>query len=517
MSITKLLVSFAYYLESSSYKDVKAFFYDLLENSLSRKKVYFDFFMIFLVLGTVAILIYDIKHELPVYLETAETVAIVLFILEWLGRFWISSDIRLDIIDYHESMVYREKEVKFSKIVSMIFVSKVKFIFSPMSIIDLLAILPSYRPLRILRIFLLFRLFKIIRYTQSINSFFRIFIEKRFEFNTLLMMSLFAIFISATVMYIYEGVGNNPNINSYFDSIYWAVITMSTIGYGDITPVTLTGRFVTLLLVAGGFSVIVFATSIVTSALNEKMEVVRENRIRAEASRLSNIVVIFGFGRMGECLADELFKTKRRFIVVDSDPLQIIKAKDKNYLILEYDASKYYAINEIVFKNSVQTVVALTDNDAVNLSILLTVKAERENINVIVRANNEENINKFKIAKADNVIFPNKTVAEVAVEYVGNPVAFDAIDNILLEKSGTRLDEVEILNRSPYIGKNLKVLNLEDLNLTLVAIIQSSNDNSFVFNPNPDSYILNKSDVLVLVGLKESIKNLKKAISKGLL
>ena len=514
MSLSKHLVSWAYWLEEQKgYVKTKAWVNDVLNNSGSLKKGIFDFFMIFLVLSTVSILIYEIKHPVPQWLIDYEIIAVFIFLIEWLGRLWVSSDIHEDIIEYHEHQLNLGFPLEGKKFFSIIVVEKLKFIFSPLSIIDLLAILPAYRPLRILRIFMLFRLFKIIRYTQSLNSFFRVFIEKRFEFMVLFMLSIFVVFIASTVMYIFEGIGNNPNIHTYFDAIYWSIVTISSLGYGDVTPVTVTGKVLTVLLVGGGFAVIVFATSILTSALSEKLVLLQENRVRAEASRLKDVVIIFGFGRMGVRLAEELWKTKQRFIVVDSAPEQIELAKSKNYLAYQSDVAKYETLRDVVFRNQVSTAVAITSSDAANLSVLLGIKANKPGVNVIVRANDKANIKKFEIAGADHVIFPYKTVGEVATEYVGSPAAFDAIDNILIEKEGIIMDEVAVPPKSALIGQPLSALEIDTLRITLVGLFEHSSE-KFMFNPSPEEYLIRGDDVLIVIGMKEQIAVLHHRLGK---
>ena len=98
--MSDLIVKFAYILEASKrYYSTKHFVYELLEDSNSRKRKYFDFFMIFLVLSTVAILIYEVNHEVLPWLDTYETIAIIIFIIEWLSRLWVSSHSRKKIID----------------------------------------------------------------------------------------------------------------------------------------------------------------------------------------------------------------------------------------------------------------------------------------------------------------------------------------------------------------------------------------------------------------------------------
>jgi len=142
--LARLLISFAYYLEESKkYKRIKTFFYNLLENPKSKTKPYFDLFIISLVVVTVSILIYDVDHKIPYHLVIIENFAVSVFVFEWVGRFWVSANLRLRIIKYHEDLLQSGKKEKLSQILKIIFIQKLKYTFSPMSIIDLLAILPN--------------------------------------------------------------------------------------------------------------------------------------------------------------------------------------------------------------------------------------------------------------------------------------------------------------------------------------------------------------------------------------
>ena len=317
-------------------------------------------------------------------------------------------------------------------------------------------------------------------------------------------------------MYVFEGTGNNPNINSFLDAVYWAIITITTIGYGDIVPVTLGGKAITLVLVSGGFLILVLATSIVTNALSEKIEIVHENKILAQANKISHLIIVFGFGRMGQTLASELEKGYKKFIVVDKEEANIIKAKELGYLYMKADASQYSVIQNLVFNNDVERVVITTEKDALNLSILLTIKAENSNIEVIVRSNSDENVKKFKIANADYVIFPYESVAEMAVEYIGNFVNFDAIDSILLRNSSITLDEINILDTNSMIGKSISQIGMEELSIITIAVLKNGKMKNFIFNPDCENYILEVNDSLVVIGEEDNIKTIKKNITRQL-
>ena len=514
-----LLVKLAYTLESSkNYYKTKHLFYETLEDENSLKRKYFDLFMIFLVLSTVAILIYEVNNPKLAWLDTYEMIAIVIFIIEWLSRLWVSSHARIHIIEDYEKSQLLNQPYKIGKSLKKIFKEKWQFIISPMSIIDLLAILPYYRPLRILRILMLFRLFKILRYTNSIKQFRYVFIEKKFEFLTLAIMFIMAITFGSTIIYIYEGAGVNPNITSFFDAVYWSVITISTVGFGDISPVTIQGRAATLFLVIGGMGVIAFFTSIVTTSLHDKLPLIKEEKVIGETNSYKEFTILCGFGRMGQVLAEQLYQAKQKFIVIDPNINTLEHENKQKFLTINGDATNSSLLEKIGINKGAKNIIALTDNDAVNLSIILTARAQNSNINIISRANDMATKDKLFLAGANNVVLSNEITALVATEYIGQPVAFEAIDDILLSTEGAVMDEIEILDEYKIVDHKLESINFGNYNLTLLGIIDAKNRKNFIFNPKKDQCIVQPRDVLIVIGYKESIINLRiDLLSKGFL
>lgn len=509
--MSNIFVNFAYALESSkNYYKTKHFFYEILEDTSSKKRKYFDFFMIFLVLSTVAILIYEVNHQLLPWLDTYETVAVIIFIIEWISRFWVNSHSHKHIINDYEKSQLLNQPYYFKTSLKKIVKEKLAFIFSPMSIIDLLAILPYYRPLRILRILMLFRLFKILRYTNSIKQFRHVFIEKKFEFLTLAIMFFMAVAFGSTIIFIYEGAGVNPNIHNYFDAIYWSVITISTVGFGDISPVTIQGRVATLFLVVGGMGVIAFSTSIVTTALSEKLLILKEEKVMGEANSLNDFIIICGFGRMGKVLANEFTKVNQKFLIIDQDDETFKHSDTQKFLAVKGDATDSSLLESVgINGGGATTIIAITDNDAVNLSIILTARSLNPKIHIIARANDPKAKEKLYLAGASEVILANEITALVASEYVGQPVAFEAIDDILLNSEGAVMDEIEILGNSHFIGYKLEEINLDRFNLTLIGVIKAQNRNEFIFNPKKSVYEIEEKDIFIIIGNKESITQLK--------
>ncbi len=126
----------------------------------------------------------------------------------------------------------------------------VNFIFSPMAIVDLMAILPFYLPflgldlriVRILRLFRIFRIFKIGRYYSSLNMMKNVLVKKKEELVLTTVIMFTMLLLSATLMYYAERDIQPDKFSSIPDAMWWAVITLTTVGYGDVTPLTIAGK-----------------------------------------------------------------------------------------------------------------------------------------------------------------------------------------------------------------------------------------------------------------------------------
>ncbi len=516
MDLKRELLRFSYKLEASNrYKSVKSKVDEILNDPTSHLKRYFDYFMIFLVISTILILILEVKHKLPPIVYTYEAIAIFIFIIEWLARLWVSSDLHMVVIESYEKLEMEHKKSSFWAILKPALIKKFQFIITPMSIIDLLAILPSYRPLRVFRFFLLFRLFKVFRYTQNANFFLRVFREKRFEFLTLIVIFSFMAFFAATVIYIFEGGGENPNIDTFLDAIYWAVVTITTVGYGDVTPHTHEGRVVTLFLIIGGVAIISFMTSIITTSMTEKLQEAKSLHIINEVNKLKSFILLCGFGNMGKVLAEEFDRGELDFVVIDNNQDQIEVAERAGYLALLADASDIDILKSLKVDTKAEFGVALTNDDVQNLSILLSLRSLNPDIKLYSRVNELSSYEKLLIAGAKEEIFPYHVAARAAYKYYRQPVAFSAVDNILLERLDPIVDEIEIINGSKAIGLRIKSIGIKKHNLKVLGVIRCSEDAKLYFNPDLDSFVLKEHDVLIVIGDSKDIAEFKVDLFKG--
>ncbi len=159
---------------------------------------------------------------------------------------------------------------------------KFRFIFSFYGVIDFLAILPFYltlfaglggnvdlRTIRALRLFRLFRVFKLARYSSALVRFRRAFIAAREELILYLILTLVMLYFAAAGIYFFESEAQPEAFSSIFSSLWWAVATLTTVGYGDVYPVTPGGRLFTFFVLMVGLGVVAVPAGIVAAALEQ--------------------------------------------------------------------------------------------------------------------------------------------------------------------------------------------------------------------------------------------------------
>ncbi len=529
MSLSRYLVQFCYELEDSTrYKHSKQFFYNLIENPHSRTRPYFDVSMIVLVISSVYLIIYDVRHDLGTFGRVFEWFAVSVFLVEYLLRLWLYSSSHKIIIEHYEKAEFVGRSFSLWPAFKDILSIKWDYMTQPLAIIDLLAIIPSYRPLRFLRIFLLFRLFKLFRYVHSYNEFIRILSEKRFDFYTIFIFIIFIVFTSSSAIFFFEAKEDGGEIVTFFDAIYWSMITLTTVGYGDITPQTTEGRVITMILVICGLAVLAFITSIIVTAFNEKMVELRENRVFAELEKKSGMhTILCGYGRMGTVVAEHLAREKKHFVIIESDPNNALMAKRAGYLVIEGNAENSELLKSAGVDNQAETILCLTGSDVVNVYITLTARFLNPHIQIISRANREDSVRKLKQAGANNSVVPFKIVGLIAVEFTGQPVAFEAIHDILSGKHDIGLETITVRENSTIDGRNIGDIDFIGNKLQLFGVITNKarkleqckkpftlKFNHFYFNPEP-VFKLQSGDKILVIGHQYSIVHLKDKLALG--
>lgn len=517
-----LIIRFAYFIDSSKrYHRLKEFTRKILEHPNSKWKFYFDLFMVFLVVGSVLFLLYEVKHpEGHPYLDGFIQFSLVVFILEYLARLWIYSDSHKIILDYYQQSLDTHTRFSLFKALGKVMRKKVAYVLSPLAIIDLLAILPSYRPLRFLRIFLLFRIFKLFRYAKSMKTFAAIISEKKFELFTLATFASFIIFAGSSAIYIFE-THQNPKINTLYDAMYWAIVTMGTVGYGDIVPVTHEGMAVAMILIILGIATLAFLTSIIVSSFQTKIAELKDDRIFTDIEKLEDYILICGYGRVGEVVAKMLHDDGYPVVIIDTDPEKIKLALQRNYLGIVGDASKSKLLIKLGTSSQVSKIICVTNSDEMNVFITLTARSLSPDIEIIARVVKKQNKKKYLLAGANFAFSVDETIGLMGREYIDQPISYAALDEMLTENIGVLCESITIHPHSIFLHKTLADIKLHEKHLLLFGVARKEKepieeltsypieDKTFYFNP-PLEFKIHSGDNLIVMGKKHFIAHLRK-------
>ncbi|WP_241761481.1 ion transporter [Sulfurimonas gotlandica] len=505
--IQRLIVDLAYFINTSdAYQRKKRFFYNLLENSSYKYKKYFDIFMITLIFASVVILIREVKsHVNDDLLFFNNYIVSIIFFIEYMLRLWISSSVTQVIIDQSEHDVMLGNKFKLLKAIKDIIIAKFKYILSIKAIIDLLAIIPFFHQLRLLRIFILFRVFKLFRYAKSIQTFTSVISAKKFEFFTLLIFASIIIFVSSVLIYVMEA--NNPDspIDTLFEAVYWSIVTISTVGFGDIVPVTQEGRVVAMFVIVAGIGVFSFTTSLIVTSFTEKLDEIKDLKVIDDISKLKEFYLICGYENVSKEVAKKL-SLNNKVIIMEEDFNKSESAKKDGFISLNYDPGSiesYKKLN-INIETQVKAILCLSHSDVENVYTALTVRSFNKDVFILSILINKMNRNKLNFAGVNELFYEKELVGIIAKEFVGQPVAFEAIHALRTNYNGIDVQEMLVSDR--VLESFVTVGQLENKKYRIILLgIYKKVRKRFFFNPI-DSTVLEVGDYLLVIGNTQFLK-----------
>ena len=495
---------------STRYQALKGFFRNILNNPDYPYKKYFDLFMIALILSSVWILVHEVKHPLPHWVDIYDLyVVTVIFIIEYLLRLWVYSDLHRMVLKEYDEAKILGKRISYRKIARHFLMSKLSYILTPSAIIDLFAILPGYRPLRVLRIFILFRLFKLLRYTKSINQFVQVLVEKKFELLTLLFLLLFIVVTAGIAIYVFEA-HVNPEIHTLFDALYWALVTISTVGYGDIAPVTIQGRMISGVIIISGIAMISFVTSVIVSAFSVKLEELKENRYIQELNKEERFLILCGYGQM-----TKMFLRKKSdeiaYIIFDKDAERAADAERDGYRVIQEDASRYEVLKRFNTKYAKITVVTLLNDDVENIYITLNAKSVSPDIQVIARVSDRKTIPKYRQARADHLLMPDDVAARMLLMAIEQPAMHKAILHLITGRGKAQFGEVFVRKEDRFCCRSIAEIDFKIHKLLFVGLYRTATE-TFLFNPSKEM-VIQDQDVILVIGYHISIEQFIKQMT----
>ncbi|MGI9527192.1 MAG: potassium channel family protein [Weeksellaceae bacterium] len=299
---------------------------------------------------------------------------------------------------------------------------------------------------------------------------------------------------------------------SVIDALYMTVITLSTVGFGEVNQLSEAGRLFTVSLILSGVGLIAYAASIFAEELvsGNIVQFYKKRSVEKKIKKLDNHVIICGFGRNGRQAARKLKTYNKPFAVIDKT-IQDSKSHLglDQIIFIEGDATE----DDVLEKAQVHTanaLIAALPSDADNLFVVLTARQMNPNIKIISRASSRTSMRKLKIAGANNVIMPDKIGGEHMASLIVTPDLVEFLDKISVDSS-THINMLEVnVENLPkeYLGKTIQQLEMRlNTGCTIIGLKNAASE--YQVNPDYDT-ILENGMHLIILGRPDQINKLNK-------
>jgi voltage-gated potassium channel len=293
---------------------------------------------------------------------------------------------------------------------------------------------------------------------------------------------------------------------SLVDSLYMTVITVSTVGFGEVRQLSSLGRMFTIGLIIAGGIIVAYSLSATAEFFvsGEWNRILKRRRYSRMMSNLSGHVIVCGFGRVGRRVSDELTQEGVSFIVVDTRQDRVEHAQELGYIAVEGNAANELMLKEAGIEKA-RALIAAVNSDAENVFIILTARSLSADIQIIARANYEDSEPKMIRAGANRTIVPYDISGKRMVTMLMRPSVSDFLDEVA-HVGGLELllEQIQIEPDSPLAGKTIAETNFRyEMG---VAILACRNPQGvFDMHPGPNTLIEPNGTLLVL-GTREQLR-----------
>jgi voltage-gated potassium channel len=295
---------------------------------------------------------------------------------------------------------------------------------------------------------------------------------------------------------------------SFSDSIFMTVTTLSTVGFSEIHPLSIAGRYFTIFLILGGTGTMLYAaTAIVQYVLEGNLEnILGRRRVKTEIAKLKEHTILCGYGKVGKEVAHVFKNENTPFVVIEADEKACAKAASDGFLCLNMNASNDEALKEAGIMNA-KSLVAALGSDADNLYVTLSAKSLKPDIFVVARIDNEESEAKLKRAGADRTMSPYGIGGRRLAMMTLKPLVVDFVDTTMNSQGHEfTLEDVKIMKGSSMDGISVKE-SLRRISGAHILAIKKTNGH-LITNPAPET-ILESGDELVLMGTRGQLKGIE--------
>lgn len=296
----------------------------------------------------------------------------------------------------------------------------------------------------------------------------------------------------------------------FVDALYMTIITVSTVGYGEVKDLSDSGKFFTSGLILASLVVLGYTISILTQKLvhSQLRFFYTISNKKRRSGKMENHVIVVGYGRNGKQVVNELLALDLNLVVVDENHELVINNMGMPVLFVEGDATE----DEVLIKagiKSARSLISTLPNDADNLFVVLTARSLKHDLKIISRASSESSEKKLRMAGVDSIVMPERVGGAHMATLIAQPDIVEFLEHLTIHSDiPTHLTEIFCSKLPPdLINKPIREIGFRKKSgANIIGFKTATGD--YIINPGPDTKLMPNSKLFVL-GTDEQIANMK--------
>jgi len=297
---------------------------------------------------------------------------------------------------------------------------------------------------------------------------------------------------------------------NFVDALYMTVITVSTVGFGEVQQLSDAGKLFTSGLILSSLVVLGYAISVLTQKLihTQLSFFYASNNKKRRSKKMEKHIIVVGYGRNGKQVIEELISRKLKVVVVDENHTIVINNMGMPATFIEGDATE----DEVLIKAGIKSAISLITtlpNDADNLYVVLTARSLKHDLKIISRASSEASERKLRMAGVDSVVMPERVGGAHMATLIAQPDIVEFLEHLTIHSDiPTQLTEI-MCNELPADLINKPISDIGFRKISGANIIGFKTvSGEFIINPTPDTKLIPNSKLFVL-GTDKQIAQMK--------
>jgi len=294
----------------------------------------------------------------------------------------------------------------------------------------------------------------------------------------------------------------------WMDGLFMTFITLTTIGFAEVRPLSDIGRFFTIVLALTGIGIVTFVAAR-SAQLLLASERLRERQMMKRINQLENHYIVCGYGRVGQRLAEDLQQAGRDFVVIEQSDREVEQLQDEGHLYVQGNAEDEETLAKAGIDRAFWLIVALPE-DSANVFVTLTANEMNPDVSILARTIDHRNQSKLQHAGADKVIAPSEVGADRMAQVILRPNVDQFLERVLRKGAlSLQIDEVEVRPGASLAGKTLAESNFrQQYSAIVIGMIDQSKGNEPRFHPEATTRI-QEGDILIVLGDPDMIRTLR--------